>query len=153
MISHLENSSGLLDTSSMGRHIVDWMPDGRSSGHQVIRTPGHQVIRSSGHRVIGSHRRLDASDGSESDETVARHEFTASKHMSVSNAFCARGLDILSTMMAAAGRMENASKFGREAAALRKALMRSMWNGTAFCDGVCSEVRSGHRRPRTRTQY
>ena len=49
MISFREEASGLLDTSTMGRHIVDWMPD-----------------------------------GSESDETVARHEFTASKHMSVS---------------------------------------------------------------------
>ena len=44
----------------MGRHIVDWMPD-----------------------------------GSESDETVKRGEFTASKHMSVSNAFAAQGLDLL----------------------------------------------------------
>ena len=59
-IGFLESSTGLLDTSKMGRHIVDWMPD-----------------------------------GSESDETVKRGEFTASKHMSVSNAFAAHGLDLL----------------------------------------------------------
>jgi len=105
MISFRENSSGLLDTSGMGRHIVDWMPD-----------------------------------GSESDETVARHEFTASKHMSVSNAFCVRGLELLSSMMAVAGRRDNATKFGKQAAALKAAMMEQMWNGSAFCDGVCSEV-------------
>ena len=49
-IGFLNESVGVLNTEGMGRHIVDWMPD-----------------------------------GSESDETVQRHEFTASNHMSVTN--------------------------------------------------------------------
>jgi len=104
MIGNLD-SSGLLDTSKMGRHIVDWMPD-----------------------------------GSESDETVARHEFTASKHMSVSNMFAAHGLDLLAQMVAKGGRAANATQFAAEAKSLKAAIMSKMWNGSAFCDGVCSEV-------------
>jgi hypothetical protein len=50
------DSTGVLDTSKMGRHIVDWMPE-----------------------------------SSESDSTVAKGEFTASKHMSVSNMVSADG--------------------------------------------------------------
>ena len=108
MIGYLENSTGLLRTDKMGRHIVDWMPDGR-----------------------------------ETDETVARHEFTASNHMSVTNAFCMRGLEMLSEMAAAGGRQANATQFSRAASMLRANMTAKMWNGTAFCDGVCSEV-GGH---------
>jgi len=104
MIGHLD-ATGLLDTSQMGRHIVDWMPDGR-----------------------------------EADETVQRGEFTASAHMSVSNAFAAHGLDLLARMAEAGGRHDNATAFAAEAAALKAAMMAQMWNGSAFCDGVCSEV-------------
>merc|ERR1711920_515656 len=68
MIAHLEKETGILDTSKMGRHIVDWMPHGR-----------------------------------ETDETVSLEEFTASSHHSVSNAYCAHGLELLSKMMKAAG--------------------------------------------------
>lgn len=35
-------------------------------------------------------------DAAEADETVALHEFTASNHMSVTNFYAARGLDLLS---------------------------------------------------------
>merc|ERR1712080_310389 len=104
MIKYLD-SSGLLDTSKMGRHIVDWMPN-----------------------------------GAESDQTVALHEFTASNHMSVSNGFCMHGLDLLAQMMTAGGRKDNATRFA-ESASLKKAMVAMMWNGTAFCDGVCSEVK------------
>ena len=31
MIGNLDASKGLLDTSKMGRHIVDWMPDGKET--------------------------------------------------------------------------------------------------------------------------
>jgi len=99
------DSTGLLDTSKMGRHIVDWMPD-----------------------------------GGERDETVARGEYTASKHTSVSNMFSAHGLELLSTMCAAGGRSDNATKFAAAASSLKKKIVEEMWNGTAFCDGVCSEV-------------
>jgi len=105
MIKNLD-STGLLDTSKMGRHIVDWMPD-----------------------------------GSESDETVKRGEFTASNHMSVSNMFGAHGLDLLAQMMTVGGRKDNATRFSTESANLKKAMMDKMWNGTAFCDGICSEVK------------
>jgi len=98
-------SSGLLDTSKMGRHIVDWMPY-----------------------------------GSESDQTVKLGEFTNSNHHSVSNGFCMHGLELLSQIAAAAGLKENATKFSAQAASLKKAMVAKMWNGTAFCDGVCSEV-------------
>ena len=107
MVGFVENSTGLLRTDAMGRHIVDWMPDGR-----------------------------------ETDETVARHEFTASTHMSVTNAFAARGLRLLASMLRAAGpeHAANATRIDAEAAALTKAMMARMWNGSAFCDGVCAEV-------------
>jgi hypothetical protein len=105
MIGHLDKT-GLLDTTAMGRHIVDWMPDGH-----------------------------------ESDQTVARHEFTASSHMSVSNFFGAHGLDLLAQMVAAGGRADNASQFAAESKSLMDQITKQMWNGTAFCDGVCSEVK------------
>jgi hypothetical protein len=104
-IGFLEDATGLLDTSKMGRHIVDWMPE-----------------------------------GSESDQTVQRGEFTASNHHSVSNAFCVRGLDMLSQMLAVAGDDAKASEYKAASASLMKAIQDKMWNGTAFCDGVCSEV-------------
>jgi len=105
MIKYLD-ATGLLDTSKMGRHIVDWMPY-----------------------------------GGETDQTVALGEFTASNHMSVSNAFCAHGLELLSQMAAAAGLKENATDFASKAASLKQAMVTKMWNGTAFCDGVCEEVK------------
>ena len=67
-------------------------------------------------------------------------EFTASKYMSVSNMFAARGLEILSEVVGKGGRTANATQFAQEAASLRKAIVAKMWNGTAFCDGVCSDV-------------
>jgi len=105
MISYLENGTGILDTSKMGQHIVDWMPKGR-----------------------------------EEDETVGLGEFTASNHTSVSNAYCAHGLELLSKMMKAAGDDEKAADFGKQASDLKQAITKYMWNGTAYCDGVCSEV-------------
>jgi len=105
MIGFLDNSTGLLDTSKMGRHIVDWMPD-----------------------------------AAEADETVKRGEFTASNHMSVSNAFCAHGLDLLAQMMTAAGQHDKATDFKLKSYRLKTNMMKKMWNGASFCDGICSEV-------------
>lgn len=112
MIQYLD-ATGVLDTSKMGRHIVDWMPDGH-----------------------------------ESDETVARGEFTASSHMSVSNGFAAHGLDLLSQILKAAGSRANATEaaqYAAEGAKLKSAIMSTMWNGTAFCDGICKEVQGNSR--------
>lgn len=99
------DSTGLLDTSNMGPHIVDWMPD----------TP-------------------------EGDFTVELGEFTASNYTSVSNAFGAHGLDLLSQMMLAGGRPDNATRFAAAASSLKAAIVDKMWNGTAFCDGPCALV-------------
>jgi alpha-L-rhamnosidase len=82
-------------------------------------------------------------DGDESDQTVARKEFTASPHMSVTNFFTAHGLDLLAQMVAAGGR--NGSAIAAEAAALTANIRKQMWNGTAFCDGICSEVGGNSR--------
>ena len=106
MVKFLDAKNGLLDTSKMGRHIVDWMPDAH-----------------------------------ESDETVARGEFTASSYNSVSNMFGARGLEMLSEMVGAGGRAENATAFAAQGAALRAAIDTQMWNGSAYCDGVCADVK------------
>jgi hypothetical protein len=84
-------------------------------------------------------------DGSESDQTVARGEFTASAHMSVSNAFAAQGLHLLATMLAAGGRNGNASAIAAQAAALTAGIQARMWNGSNFCDGICSEVGGNSR--------
>lgn len=84
-------------------------------------------------------------DGSESDQTVARGEFTDSLHTSVSNAYAAHGLDLLAQMMAVGGRAGNASLFAAESSSLRAAMMALMWNGTAYCDGVCAEVGGNSR--------
>ena len=62
------DSTGCLNTSQMGRHITDWMPD-----------------------------------GSESDQTVALGEFTASDHMSVSNMYVAHGAGLLTNMLNVGG--------------------------------------------------
>jgi len=105
MVKYLDNATGVLKTSGMGRHIVDWMPDGH-----------------------------------ETDETVQRGGFTASEHMSVSNAFAAHGLELLAQMMTAGGDTENATKFASEAKNLKGAMMEKMWNGTAYCDGICADV-------------
>jgi hypothetical protein len=41
---------------------------------------------------------------------------------------------------AAAGLTANATQFAAEAASLKAAMFTHMWNGTAFCDGICTEV-------------
>merc|ERR1719160_1717920 len=76
----------------------------------------------------------------ERDETVGLGEFTASKHMSVSNAFAAHGLELLSQMVKVGGRAENATQFATEGAALMKNIKEKMWNGTNYFDGICGEV-------------
>ena len=104
MIGFLD-STGLLETDKMGRHIVDWMPDAR-----------------------------------ETDETVSRGEYSNSNHTSVSNAFGAHGLALLSTMLAEGGNATGAAKIAATAASLKSEIVKQMWNGTAFCDGPCEDV-------------
>ena len=104
MIGFLD-STGLLETDKMGRHIVDWMPDAR-----------------------------------ETDETVSRGEYSNSNHTSVSNAFGAHGLALLSTMLAEGGNATGAAQIAATAASLKSEIVKQMWNGTAFCDGPCDDV-------------
>ena len=81
--------------------------------------------------------------GSESDQTVQLGEFTASNYMSVSNMMGARGLEQLGEMLSKAGSAyhTNATQFLAEATSLREAIVKHMWNGTAFCDGICTDVK------------
>ena len=60
--------------------------------------------------------------------------------MSVSNFFGAQGLDLLARMLEAGGD-PNATAVAAEAASLKAALRKTMWNGTRFCDRICSEVK------------
>ena len=62
--------------------------------------------------------------------------------MSVSNFFGAQGLDLLAQMLKAGGDAD-ATAMAAEAANLKAGLRKAMWNGTQYCDGICSEVQ-GH---------
>lgn len=66
--------------------------------------------------------------------------FTQSSHYSVDNFYAVRGLDMLAQMLEAGGRSDNASAIAAESAALMARMRALMWNGTAWCDGICSEV-------------
>ena len=79
-------------------------------------------------------------DARETDETVSRGEYSNSNHTSVSNAFGAHGLALLSTMLAEGGNATGAAKIAATAASLKSEIVKQMWNGTAFCDGPCDDV-------------
>lgn len=51
----------------------------------------------------------------------------------------------MSEMAKAAGNATKAADFASKAAGLRKAMVDKMWNGSAFCDGICSEVGGNSR--------
>ena len=63
-----------------------------------------------------------------------------SNHTSVSNMMGAHGLELLATMLRAAGDTANATAIAAQATALKAAIVEKMWNGTHFCDGICAEV-------------
>ena len=84
-------------------------------------------------------------DGSESDQTVARGMYTSSRHMSVSNAFAAHGMDLLAQMLAAGNQTAKAASIAAEAANLMAGISKLMWNGSAYCDGICAEVEGNSR--------
>lgn len=84
-------------------------------------------------------------DADETDETVSRGMYSASKHTSVSNAFAAKGLDLLAQMLAAGNQTAKAASIAAEAASLMAGISKLMWNGTAFCDGICTEVQGNSR--------
>jgi alpha-L-rhamnosidase len=43
-------------------------------------------------------------------------------------------------MLKVAGLDDKAAEYGTASSGLKQAMMEKMWNGTAFCDGICSEV-------------
>ena len=56
MIGFLEPATGLLDTSKMGNHITDWMPDGAESDQTVSLhefTASHHMSVSNGFAAQG----------------------------------------------------------------------------------------------------
>ena len=70
----------------------------------------------------------------------ARDGYVLSRYNSVANAFAYRGLRTLVEIAGWLGRTEDAARHARIAAALKAAINEHMWNGTAFCDGICSNI-------------
>lgn len=66
--------------------------------------------------------------------------FKGSEHTSVNNAFALRGLNVLAELCGVLGRPASAARYQAKAAELKAAMERLMWNGEAFCDGICTEV-------------
>ena len=65
--------------------------------------------------------------------------YSFSSFLSVTNFYSVRGLEMLSELAAVAGLAANASQFAQEAATLKTAIVKQMWNTTTgrFCDGIC----------------
>ena len=59
--------------------------------------------------------------------------YSASNYTSVSNGFGAHGLALLAHML----KNDTIAATGK---ALEAEIVKEMWNGTAFCDGPCTEV-------------
>ena len=62
---------------------------------------------------------------------------------SVANAFAYRGLTTLAELAGWVGRPADVARFAQQAAALRAAINLHMWNGSAYCDGVCANTSAG----------
>ena len=69
-----------------------------------------------------------------------RDSYVLSVFNSVANAFAYRGLRALVEIAGWLDRPADAAKHAVTAAALKQVINRKMWNGTAFCDGICSNV-------------
>ena len=127
MIPYLEKSTGVLNTARMGESTC-------AIQHRspCTRDPNHPY----GHIVDWM------PNGEETDQTTARGEMSDSNHTSVSNMMGAHGLELLATMLKAAGNITNATRIAAQASALKASIVEKMWNGTQlqFCDGICSEV-------------
>ena len=97
--------------------------------------------------VVGAGGRIDAHVGLvDSDQVLIdwppneRDRYVLSRYNSVANAFAYRGLRTLVEIAIWLGRHADAARHAEQAAALKTAINAQMWNGTAFCDGVCSNV-------------
>ena len=56
---------------------------------------------------------------------------------SVANAFAYYGLTKLADIAGYIGRPADQAKHAKRAEALKQAITKHMWNGTAYCDGPC----------------
>jgi alpha-L-rhamnosidase len=69
-----------------------------------------------------------------------RDRYVLSEYNSVANAFAYHGLRTLVELATWLGRHEDAAAHTKTAAALKESINMHMWNGTAFCDGICTNV-------------
>jgi len=69
-----------------------------------------------------------------------RDNFVLSPTNAVANAFAYYGLSTLVELATWLNRSEDAARYQAIEAKLKTAINRQMWNGTAFCDGVCSNI-------------
>ena len=65
-------------------------------------------------------------DARETDETVSRGEYSNSNHTSVSNAFGAHGLALLSTMLGEGGNATGAAQIAATAASLKSEIVKQI---------------------------
>ena len=75
------------------------------------------------------------------DPPATKAMFVNSAHASVSNSFAIRGLEALAEMAAAAGYTANSTRYGQQAAAMKKAFISQLGDPSAkhFCDGPCAD--------------
>ena len=67
-----------------------------------------------------------------------RDRFNVSVYNAVANAFAYRALRVLVELAAWLSRPDDAARHAATAERLRRAINHHMWNGSAFCDGICS---------------
>lgn len=66
--------------------------------------------------------------------------YVSNNHSTISSTWVAAALRALAELARAVGRNSDAAFFDTTAEGLVQRINTLMWNGTAFCDGVCSEV-------------
>ena len=150
MVRFVDNATGLINTSAIGgynctsgrpgMHIIDWMVSAKEAdqttllgeytesdhnsvdnmfaarGLEILATilsaPGAPAVASEGGAVGRDGRGGGGSDGSDGGGRVARARSGA----------------------------RNATQIAATAAVLKANIVKQMWNGTNYCNGVCSEV-------------
>ena len=69
-----------------------------------------------------------------------RDRFVLTEYNAVANAWVYRGLKVLEELATWLDRPEDAARHRQTAATLRAAISKHMWNGTAWCDGICQHT-------------
>ena len=81
------------------------------------------------------------------DPTPNASQFRNSDHMTPCNSWAVGGLEKLATIAHAGGNVTAAATMRSRAAALKKAMLATMWDASTgrFCDGICADPEvSGH---------